>query len=114
MSSPSLFTRSCRSFSSVFREPVAFTLSSALFMASTLACMSMTNLSRLDVNGVVLTVWPDLSATRLNWRELSGGPDRWTLLTVPQRLKRLKTDLSAGYWTARQQARASRATLRRL
>ena len=35
----------------------------------------------------------------LEWRELSGGPERWTLLTVPERLKRLKTDPWAGYWT---------------
>ena len=38
----------------------------------------------------------------LEWRELGGGPERWTLLTAAQRLKRLKTDPWAGYWTASQ------------
>jgi bifunctional non-homologous end joining protein LigD len=38
----------------------------------------------------------------LEWRELSGGPERWTFLTVPGRLKRLKTDPWAGYWNPAQ------------
>jgi bifunctional non-homologous end joining protein LigD len=38
----------------------------------------------------------------LAWRDLDGGPARWTLLTVPRRLKRLKTDPWARYWTASQ------------
>ena len=38
----------------------------------------------------------------LEWRELGSGPERWTLLTAAQRLKRLKTDPWAGYWTASQ------------
>jgi bifunctional non-homologous end joining protein LigD len=39
----------------------------------------------------------------LDWQELSAGPpERWTLLTVPRRLHRLRTDPWASYWTARQ------------
>jgi DNA primase len=38
----------------------------------------------------------------LEWRDLGEGPERWTLLTVPQRLKRRKKDPWAGYWTASQ------------
>ena len=38
----------------------------------------------------------------LEWKDLSGGPERWTLTTVPGRLKRLKADPWAGYWRARQ------------
>jgi bifunctional non-homologous end joining protein LigD len=38
----------------------------------------------------------------LEWRESGGGRDRWTLLAVPQRLKRLKTDPWSGYWTTSQ------------
>jgi bifunctional non-homologous end joining protein LigD len=38
----------------------------------------------------------------LDWRALQRGPQRWTLLTAPQRLKRLKTDPWAGYWAATQ------------
>jgi len=51
----------------------------------------------------------------LEWRELGGGPERWTLLTVPQRLKRLKTDPWAGYWTASQRlSNASISAMSRL
>jgi bifunctional non-homologous end joining protein LigD len=39
----------------------------------------------------------------LEWRQLGGGPERWTLLNVPQRLNRLKADPWAGYWTSQQQ-----------
>jgi bifunctional non-homologous end joining protein LigD len=39
----------------------------------------------------------------LDWDDLSGPSDRWTLTTVPRRLKRLRTDPWANYWTARQQ-----------
>ena len=39
----------------------------------------------------------------LEWRQLGGGPERWTLLNVPRRLKRLKADPWAGYWTSKQQ-----------
>jgi bifunctional non-homologous end joining protein LigD len=46
----------------------------------------------------------------LEWRELGAGPERWTLLTVPQRLKRLKSDPWAGYGTALQ--RLSNASIR--
>jgi bifunctional non-homologous end joining protein LigD len=51
-----------------------------------------------------------LVSTPLAWRELDGGPARWTLLTVPRRLKRLKTDPWARYWTASQ--RLSQQTIR--
>jgi bifunctional non-homologous end joining protein LigD len=43
-----------------------------------------------------------IASMPLEWRELGDGPERWTLLTVPQRLKRLKTDPWAGYGTASQ------------
>jgi bifunctional non-homologous end joining protein LigD len=46
----------------------------------------------------------------LEWRELAAGPERWTLLTVPQRLKRRKSDPWAGYGTASQ--RLSNASIR--
>jgi bifunctional non-homologous end joining protein LigD len=48
----------------------------------------------------------------LDWTELSAGPERWTLLTVPRRLQRLRKDPWAGYWTASQ--RISTAALRAL
>jgi bifunctional non-homologous end joining protein LigD len=38
----------------------------------------------------------------LEWRELRDGPERWTVLTVAQWLKRLKTDPWEGYWTTSQ------------
>jgi bifunctional non-homologous end joining protein LigD len=38
----------------------------------------------------------------LDWNELGTRPDRWTLLTVPRRLRSLRTDPWAGYWTASQ------------
>jgi bifunctional non-homologous end joining protein LigD len=51
----------------------------------------------------------------LDWRELIGGPERWTLLTVPRRLHRLRSDPWAGYWTAAQRVtKTSIAALRRL
>jgi len=34
----------------------------------------------------------------VEWQELRDGPEQWTLLTVAQRLKRLKTDPWEGYW----------------
>jgi bifunctional non-homologous end joining protein LigD len=37
----------------------------------------------------------------IDWNELSAGPERWTLQTVPQRLKR-RTDPWAEYWTTKQ------------
>ena len=46
----------------------------------------------------------------LAWGELGASPERWTLLTVPQRLKRLKTDPWAGYRTSSQ--RLSNASIR--
>ena len=51
----------------------------------------------------------------LEWRELSGGPERWTLLTAPKRLKRLKADPWAGYWSATQRlSNAATSALRQL
>jgi bifunctional non-homologous end joining protein LigD len=38
----------------------------------------------------------------LDWQELREGADRWTLLTVPRRLHRLRADPWAGYWKAAQ------------
>ena len=38
----------------------------------------------------------------LDWKELSGEPERWTLKTGPGRLKRLKTDPWAAYWKVKQ------------
>jgi bifunctional non-homologous end joining protein LigD len=38
----------------------------------------------------------------LDWSELSAEPDRFSLLTVPRRLRRLRVDPWAGYWTAAQ------------
>ena len=36
----------------------------------------------------------------LDWKELTSGPERWTLTTALGRLKRLKIDPWAGYWAA--------------
>jgi bifunctional non-homologous end joining protein LigD len=38
----------------------------------------------------------------LAWRQVTEGADRWTLLTVPPRLRRAKTDPWAAYWTSTQ------------
>jgi bifunctional non-homologous end joining protein LigD len=38
----------------------------------------------------------------LDWSELAGGPGRFTLITVPRRLQRLRRDPWAGYWRAAQ------------
>jgi bifunctional non-homologous end joining protein LigD len=46
----------------------------------------------------------------LEWRELGAGAERWTLLTVPERLKRRKSDPWAGYGAASQ--RLSNASIR--
>jgi bifunctional non-homologous end joining protein LigD len=48
----------------------------------------------------------------LDWRDLSTSPERWTLSTVPPRLRRLRSDPWAGYWTASQ--RLSNAALKAL
>jgi bifunctional non-homologous end joining protein LigD len=51
----------------------------------------------------------------LDWSELRGAPDRFTMLTAPRRLRRLRTDPWAGYWTCRQRVSAEAMTaLRRL
>jgi bifunctional non-homologous end joining protein LigD len=34
----------------------------------------------------------------IGWDELREPPERWTILTVPKRLERLRTDPWAGYW----------------
>jgi bifunctional non-homologous end joining protein LigD len=38
----------------------------------------------------------------IDWSDLASLPDRWTLTTVPQRVKRLRTDPWSKYWTCRQ------------
>jgi bifunctional non-homologous end joining protein LigD len=38
----------------------------------------------------------------LDWKDLRRGPERWTLLSVPDRLRRLQADPWAGYWKASQ------------
>ena len=43
----------------------------------------------------------------VGWRDLASGPERWTLLTVPPRLKRLKTDPWADYWSSTQRLSAA-------
>jgi bifunctional non-homologous end joining protein LigD len=51
----------------------------------------------------------------LDWKELRGQQDRWTLLTVPRRLQRLRADPWADYWTASQRvAKRSFEAVRRL
>ena len=42
-------------------------------------------------------------STPIDWSELDTQPDRWTLSTVRQRLRKLRKDPWTGYWTARQQ-----------
>ena len=39
----------------------------------------------------------------LDWGDLNASPERWTLSTVPPRLKRLRTDPWAKYWTVAQE-----------
>jgi bifunctional non-homologous end joining protein LigD len=51
----------------------------------------------------------------LDWKELAGGPEQWTLLTVPKRLRRLRRDPWEEYWTTPQRiSKASRQALKRL
>jgi DNA primase len=51
----------------------------------------------------------------VEWDELETRPDRYTLLTVPGRLKRLGVDPWAKYWTSRQRiSNASFAAIQRL
>lgn len=51
----------------------------------------------------------------LDWSELASPPDRYTLQTAPRRLKRLRRDPWAGYWTSTQTVTAdAMAALRRL
>ena len=38
----------------------------------------------------------------LSWDDLESPPDRWTLLTVPRRLERLRTDPWKDYWSGGQ------------
>lgn len=38
----------------------------------------------------------------LDWDELKSAPERWTLLTAPRRLDRLRTDPWKDYWSAAQ------------
>jgi bifunctional non-homologous end joining protein LigD len=46
----------------------------------------------------------------LDWTDLGERPDRWNLLTVQRRLRRLETDPWEGYWTISQ--RLSRNSIR--
>jgi bifunctional non-homologous end joining protein LigD len=39
----------------------------------------------------------------LDWSDLSASPERWTLMTVSRRLKRLRADPWEQYWTAAQE-----------
>jgi bifunctional non-homologous end joining protein LigD len=39
----------------------------------------------------------------IDWDDLDAKPDRWTLTTVPTRLRRLRVDPWAKYWTTTQQ-----------
>jgi bifunctional non-homologous end joining protein LigD len=39
----------------------------------------------------------------LDWNDLNASPERWTLTTVPQHLKRLRANPWATYWTAAQE-----------
>ncbi|HEU4689348.1 MAG TPA: non-homologous end-joining DNA ligase [Vicinamibacterales bacterium] len=49
------------------------------------------------------------------WSDLKNSPERWTLTTVPQRLKRLRTDPWAKYWACHQEiSDASIAAVRAL
>jgi bifunctional non-homologous end joining protein LigD len=51
----------------------------------------------------------------LDWKELAGGPEQWTLLTVPKRLRRLRRDPWEEYWTSPQRiSKASRQALKGL
>lgn len=43
----------------------------------------------------------------VGWRDLAAEPERWTVLTVPARLKRLKADPWAGYWSSTQRLSAA-------
>jgi bifunctional non-homologous end joining protein LigD len=43
----------------------------------------------------------------VEWKELRFGPERWTLRSVPRRLRRLEADPWAGYWTASQRISAA-------
>ena len=50
----------------------------------------------------------------VDWKELSAGPEKWTIMTLPTRLKR-RVDPWAGYWQARQEVgNKSLAAVRRL
>jgi DNA primase len=38
----------------------------------------------------------------IGWNDLDEPPDRWTILTVPQRLDRLRADPWKDYWESAQ------------
>jgi bifunctional non-homologous end joining protein LigD len=51
----------------------------------------------------------------LDWSELTSPPERWTLTTVPKRLRRLRVDPWGGYWSSAQKiSKASLDALKRL
>jgi bifunctional non-homologous end joining protein LigD len=53
-------------------------------------------------------------STPIDWTELDTAPDRWTLLTIRQRLRRLRKDPWAGYWDTKQRiSKTSLDALRR-
>lgn len=39
----------------------------------------------------------------IDWADLKTPPERWTVITVPKRLRRVRSDPWAGYWTAVQE-----------
>ena len=39
----------------------------------------------------------------IDWDDLGASPERWRLTTVPKRLKRVRVDPWATYWTADQE-----------
>ena len=41
------------------------------------------------------------------WRDLTGGPERWTVRTVPPKLKRRRTDPWEDYWSSKQRLSAT-------
>jgi bifunctional non-homologous end joining protein LigD len=43
----------------------------------------------------------------LDWNDLNGSPERWTLATAAQRLKRLRNDPWAKYWRCHQEISAA-------
>lgn len=54
-------------------------------------------------------------STPIDWSELDTPPERWTLSTIRQRLRRLRKDPWADYWSTKQQiSKVSMEALRRI